>query len=296
MNHHHYHRQNGDFIDQEDHPITTTHPRRSSYGPNLTGNTVYQDVRERTRFNNRTEGMYFSCNGNESFRAVHPPEGIVADKYVATRPRNDYFDDVNPGLATYTRMGDVVDTVCHAAKRSSGIHDDTDLSGATYTRMGDVVDTVRHAAKHPTSYVEDVNPNNETYRMMGDVVDTVCHAAIPSYGIRDHCSDLSRATYTRMGDVVDTVCHAAKPMTRHVVDVNPTYATHPRMGVVKNFGSVAKPVYGIQDESNVSDSNHTHARVATTRHSSIIPQTRLLGGVHFKKSRRGCMDSFTNQS
>ena len=202
MNHHHYHRQNGDFIDQEDHPITTTHPRRSSYGPNLTGNTVYQDVRERTRFNNRTEGMYFSCNGNESFRAVHPPEGIVADKYVATRPRNDYFDDVNPVFATYTRMG----------------------------------------------------------------------------------------------DVVDSTCHAAKPMTRHVVDVNPTYATHPRMGVVKNFGSVAKPVYGIQDESNVSDSNHTHARVATTRHSSIIPQTRLLGGVHFQKTKRRCMDSFTNQS
>ena len=128
--------------------------------------------------------------------------------------------------------------------------------------MGDVAG-LGSVAKHPTRYVEDVNPNNKTYPRMGDVADP--------------------------GSV-------AKPMTRHVVDVNPTCATHLRMGDVKNLGSVAKPVYGIRDESNVSDSNHTHARVATTRHSSIIPQTRLLGGVNFKKSRRRCMDSFTNHS
>ena len=139
MNHHRYHRQYGDFIDEQDHPITTTHPRTSSHGINSTGNTMYQDVRERTRFNNRTEGMYFSCNGNESFRAVHPREGVVADNYVATRPRNDYFDDVNPGFATYTtRMGDVAG-LGSVAKQSSGIHDDTDLSGATYTLVWEML-------------------------------------------------------------------------------------------------------------------------------------------------------------
>ena len=55
-------------------------------------------------------------------------------------------------------------------------------------------------------------------------------------------------------------------------------------------------VWYFQDESNISHCNHTHARVATTRHSSIIPQTHVLGDVTLDNSRRGCMDFVTNEN